>query len=359
MTDCPTLRLDLIRARIEVAGMSFGTPGCGYDTHGYINSFSLNQSRGQVISTLNCQLEIWIRNPISSIINTSDGLGPTLTLWAGVEGGMPQIFTGYVKSVKGDPHFNDSRKYYLSITAEDVFTKMRNKKYSRRFKTSDSAYALIRGGQRKGGGRMTQLRRVPTKAIRYKQVAGTVQDTHSPLQATPDPKGWTPNGRNPQSDTVKDRLAGQYVYTFHPSTVSLLPGQSAILTLYDEEGNPRLVGLQKDNRGDFAVTIDDNRRCSCFVNPNNYGTTNSSNVDAASGTAKPGELRVITSEMSDVYSDETRGRFIITMRDWYPFRGVFVDPATKALAKIDAMTVAPHGHDNLATGGPAGGIVAY
>ena len=29
--DCPEMRLERIRARIEIGGLSFGTPGGGYD----------------------------------------------------------------------------------------------------------------------------------------------------------------------------------------------------------------------------------------------------------------------------------------------------------------------------------------
>lgn len=360
MVECPTLVHEKARARIEVAGMSFGTPGSGYDIHGYINSFNINKARGNQISTMSAQIEIWIKYPVGTLMVTSDGLGPTITVDGGTSVGMPRLFTGYIKSIKGDPHFNDARKYILSISAEDVFTKMRNSKYSRRFKMDKAAFALIRGGERKKTGRMKQLERVnknhPVKRIKVKSLIDH-QQGHSPLYRTPEGRNRkTPNGRSPNRLEDTESLENQYVYTFSPSLVHLQPGQCAILNLYDETGNERLVVTESDfdsGKGGLAFDSEVPESCMCFIDPTIGG--GSLSVNPKSGLDhRPASFRVISSEGTPDLWDPTTtyGKFIVCMNDWLACTAIYVDPDTKALAKADIVPVPIHDHSSMSQGGP-------
>jgi hypothetical protein len=147
--------------------------------------------------------------------------------------------------------------------------------------------------------------------------------------------------------------------------VSLVPGQSAILELKDQNQETRLVGIDDDVNAfrnvNFDVVIQYDETITdycttCFVNPQVGTQQGNQGVDHVKGGSRPGEFNIITSHDTDLWSADTAGKFLVTMVDWYPFRAVYVDPLTKALAKIDVLTIVPHDHGALTGGGPAGAV---
>ena len=202
------LSLEKVSAMIRMGAYVFATPGRLERSAGDIMSFSVTRNRNDPIAKLNASFSAWLDSSLmSGNMAISNDLGDKITVKAGVDvedlDSLPTLFTGYVTSLRTRPHWGDAQRLLEEISAEDVFVKMRvDPKFSRRFKMTGDAFAIIVGGKRRQSGNMTQVKRMPPgrQGISYLD-SGSAMKEHSPLIKTPDPQGKSPHGvQPPRSD---------------------------------------------------------------------------------------------------------------------------------------------------------------
>jgi hypothetical protein len=348
--NCVDIQLERIRAYIQVGQFYYVTTGTDDNAAGYIMSFSINKSRGQNIATFRCQLSVWLDAQIqSSLQTTSNNVGQKIVVHAGVgeksDPSLPRLFTGYVTGLTQDPHWEDARKFILNVSGEDEFTLMKyGSKFSRRFKYGDDAFAVITGGKRREGGRMTKLRRVPAgrKGIDGPATGSNSSLEHSPLIRTPDPQGHSPSaaapsggGSKPESTSGGLTVSSQHNYAKEGDVVDIL--------ITDKNGIPVDPNSLKNTQG---------VRCLCCCNPPPSAFTKGSSTTKAEGM-KEGEKTYPVSVQYITKNNLPYFRF--TMTGAYPSKVTFIHPLTAETATINFHVIPPHGHRDLNDGGPAAG----
>jgi len=126
--DCTNIELEQIRARVvinDAASLTFETPD--------IKSFSINKSRSSNIGTFSANIELPAN--ISSSIGSSLGL---IKFYAGTKQNYitkGPIFTGIIRRMSPQPVLGKPNYFLLSISGDDIMSKLQNKKYSRRIST--------------------------------------------------------------------------------------------------------------------------------------------------------------------------------------------------------------------------------
>ncbi len=124
-----------VRAKISIGGLTVETP--------FIRSFSVNKTRGQV-STFSATLKI----PHTSL--TSNLTGNSVVVEAGEGGPNIKVFTGMVKQAKISPCLDDPYYVDLSISGADALSHLQGKKFSRRCRSSRTAWVSINSVTRAG-----------------------------------------------------------------------------------------------------------------------------------------------------------------------------------------------------------------
>jgi hypothetical protein len=122
------------RARIQIAGLVVDTP--------YVQSFSVQRRRGQ-ISTFDASLKAQASAAASLA-------GGDVKIWAGEGSPSNLIFTGMCKMAKISPCYDDPAYVMISISGQDKLSLLEGKKFTRRCRSTNSAWCAITGIVRKG-----------------------------------------------------------------------------------------------------------------------------------------------------------------------------------------------------------------
>ena len=126
------------RAEVNVGGITVRTP--------YVQSFNVRRQRGQV-STFDASLKV--------PAGTAGGLaGGDVVIRAGEGSASNTVFTGICRSAKVSPCFDDPHYVILSISGADKLSLLQGKKFTRRCRSTASAWAsitsIVRGGLKSG-----------------------------------------------------------------------------------------------------------------------------------------------------------------------------------------------------------------
>jgi len=352
--DCPEIIIERIRAVISFSGSTFVTYGSDTEHEGWIKSFNINRTRTQSISTMSCQLDVLMSADIMGNVEAAvDDLGPMITVRAGVsqdgsDTGVPLVFTGYITSVKRTPNFNDSTRFILNVSAEDVFTKMKRHKFSRRFKLADEAFATITGGKRRAGGNMTRLKRAAAGKHGIDKVdnssSSTVLGEHSPLVRTPDPQGLSPTGAKWNKKSTKNDPTGQReTYTWETKELFGTKGARIFNRV-----------LNTETMQPIDPTKFDRMSCMCHSTPKPRALGGTGGSRTGSGMLSGVEYFPCMVEfVTD--TDPAGIGFVFTLIGDYPCKITFVHPEMGATCTFDINVVPLHDHRDAATGGSAVG----
>ncbi len=128
------LKLVPVRATVRVGGLSVSTP--------FVTSFNVNRSRGQV-STFSATLKVHYSH-------ISNAVGGDITISAGPAGAETKIFTGICRSSNVTPCRDDPAYVLLTISGNDILSELKNKKITRRCKSSAATWVEITGVVRPG-----------------------------------------------------------------------------------------------------------------------------------------------------------------------------------------------------------------
>lgn len=128
------LKMVPVRATVTVGGLICSTP--------YVVSFNVNRARGQ-ISTFSATLKVQYGQIASAV-------GGNVTIDAGPRGSERRIFTGICRSSNITPCRDDPAYVMLTISGEDILSELKNKKITRRCKSSKTTWIAITGVVRKG-----------------------------------------------------------------------------------------------------------------------------------------------------------------------------------------------------------------
>jgi hypothetical protein len=329
----PDIVLERVHAKITVGGAVFGTPGHGvFD--GYILSFNVNSSRSQPVSSCRCVLSAEI-DSLGKVIDNAGPNGPTIKIYGGVNQSETLLFTGYVTSVAQEPHWEDSRKCMLQISAEDVLKVLHKKRFSRRFKIVDEAYAVITGGQHREGGNMTQLKKTELM-LALPMASGDNPTKNSPLIKTPSGVyqfNWN-TGENSNSP-----------YRFEPRQVYATSGDTLRVKVVDRKSGLTL------NAKTLSDIVGENQGC-LFCSP--YAAEGSNEM-CSRATMKIGKKAYPLEVKTGSTDDPTLDFFEFTVTSDYPCQVAFVHPYDGQTAFLEISQVPPHDHRTISRGGPAVG----
>jgi len=126
------------RATVSVGGLSASTP--------FVQSFNVRRQRGQV-STFDASLKV----PAGSASGLAGG---DVVIRAGEGSASNTIFTGICRTAKVSPCFDDPYYVILSISGADKLSLLQGKKFTRRCRSTNSAWAsitsIVRSGLKSG-----------------------------------------------------------------------------------------------------------------------------------------------------------------------------------------------------------------
>ena len=117
--NCVGIRNEPVRARIVLSGFTVETP--------YVKAFSINRTRGKLVATFSASVEI----PVTATFVA----GADLQIWAWVKGSLTKRFTGSIKSITTQPHFNKAGYFIVNMTGVDAMGVLENKTFSRRLRS--------------------------------------------------------------------------------------------------------------------------------------------------------------------------------------------------------------------------------
>jgi hypothetical protein len=140
------MAIDLVkvRAKIEIGGVTAGTPPLGFDNH--ILSFNVDKNRGQ-ISTFSASLKIRRSEISGGLINNAE-----IKIYAGTRSsyGDNVIFTGLVRTATISPNRDDPEFVVLNISGNDKLINLQGKKFTRRCRSSKGVWVSIDSVSRPG-----------------------------------------------------------------------------------------------------------------------------------------------------------------------------------------------------------------
>jgi hypothetical protein len=344
MAECIAIELQPVRARIEIGSYYYVTTGQDDNAAGDIISWSLNKARGQQTSNLRCQLVVDLSSDALEDIEYTDGdFGHKVVVYAGrgllPDRNLPKLFTGYITSLNTEPYWEEEQKFMLSITAEDTFALMKDK-FSRRFKGEDDAFAVITGGKRREGGRMTKLRRVPpgSKGVDFVAAGSSnVSMDHSPLIRTPDPQGLTPKAVVPSSNSSEETSQGQY--EFNPPYLWARVGTVQKVQVVDKSTGEPVDPQELENIEGTGCLL-----CKGY-------SMDGGNKGMVSG-ADDFPLSVKYGTQTENPSEKV---FEFTCTGDFPSSATFIHPQTAGTCTIHFYPIPPHTHRTMMDGGPAVG----
>lgn len=124
-----------VRARVEIGSLTVSTP--------FVKAFNVTKARGQV-STFDATLKVSHDDVKGSMT------GDNVKILAGTDSGLSQIFIGMVRKAKISPCWDDPKFVMLSISGEDILSRLRGKKFTRRCRATMSCWTAITGIARRG-----------------------------------------------------------------------------------------------------------------------------------------------------------------------------------------------------------------
>lgn len=130
-----TIEAIKIRARLEIGQLNIKTP--------FVLSFNVKKSRGK-ISTFDASLKVKSEDISGPIVSE------TISIYAGEDGNLYNIFCGTVKRMNVSPCFDDPSYVVLNISGEDILSRLRGKKFTRRCRGTLACWAKIEGISRPG-----------------------------------------------------------------------------------------------------------------------------------------------------------------------------------------------------------------
>ena len=345
------LELEKISAVIQVGSFVFCTPGRLSSSSGDITSFSITRNRNSPTAQLNCAVAAWM-NPtfMNASMAISSSLGDKIIVKAGVGddvSGIPTLFTGYVTGMKTRPHFNDARKVMVDIVAEDEFVKMKlGAKFSRRFKMSEDAFAVITGGRRRQAGNLAIAKKMPAgrQGITHLDVGSAFGGEHSPLIKTPDPQGKSPRGASPPtSSNSSETNAAKVPIRWEPPQFWINAGMSAFAQVVEVESGRVIDVAQCEAIG----------KCCCHCNPAPKAFSGSRG-NKKTGMTIGEKAFPITVNIGSPADPNAKG-YLFTITGDYPAQVTFVHPKTGQTCTLKFDIIPPHDHRDIARGGPAVG----
>ena len=128
------LRKEEIRARITIGA---ATSSLVYETPNIL-SFSVSRSRTQPSATFSAQIEVSANDNLS--------VGTDIVIEAGTRNNIRKIFTGSIKGVTVNPHWDKANVYIVSLDGSDALSELEGKRYSRRQKCLGLAKMAIING---------------------------------------------------------------------------------------------------------------------------------------------------------------------------------------------------------------------
>ena len=129
------IELIKVRAKISVGNLSVETP--------FVQSFNVQKTRGQ-ISSFTAQLKV------DSDQLSGSNVGGLVSIEAGANGTMNQIYTGILKKSTIAPCWDDPGYVIWNISGEDTLSLLNGKKYTRRCRSTKHSYVTINSVIRKG-----------------------------------------------------------------------------------------------------------------------------------------------------------------------------------------------------------------
>ena len=348
-----SLTIEKISAVIKFGGYTFTTPGRLAKSSGDIMNFSINRNRtsSSPIAQLSCSFAAWMDSKLmGGGIAISGNLGDKVIVQAGIGdslSGLPTLFTGYVTTMRTRPHWNDSRKIIVDIQAEDEFVKMRvGPKFTRRFKITDDAFAIITNGHRRQSGQMYLAKKAATGKAGVSTIGADSPHggEHSPLIKTPDPQGKSPNGTTPGiSSVTSEQNAKKVPLRGEPNQAWVSAGSRIFVQIIEVETGRVVDVAQAEQMG----------ACCCHCNPPPKAFSGTRGNKKTGMT--PGEkVFPVSVNIGTALDPNAKGYEFIITGD-YPSRVVFVHPKTGQTCNIEFQIIPPHDHMDIARGGPAVG----
>jgi hypothetical protein len=245
--ECVDITLEKIRAELDFGGqLIFRTPD--------IQSFSVNRSRTQLAAQFSASIEI----PADTVFPA----GQDVSIRAGTEGNLKNIFTGKVLVITVNPSFEDATTYIANLSGQDRFNELENQTFSRRQRTrGKTSFATITG----------IASRVPQKGVSTEKRIGTggthrirSPDTnlreHSKLVFT-DRVSWDPFSTAKDPTEAPQEFEELEVIDIIPKSLALSPGVSARFEIQNstyETGdswsvNDEAIGTIEDKQDGTAV----------------------------------------------------------------------------------------------------------
>ena len=167
--ECTGIELEPIRARIVINDIvTIETP--------YVKSFSVNKSRSSNIGTFSASVEVEANTSFGS----PEGGSGLIQIYAGTKTNYltkGPIFTGIVRRMSPQPIIGKPNYFLMSISGDDIMSKLQNKKFSRRISTEgDGLFVTVNGS---AGPRPTTMTWSIDKRIRSgsSQTSGLKPDT--------------------------------------------------------------------------------------------------------------------------------------------------------------------------------------
>jgi hypothetical protein len=345
-----TLELEKISAVIQVGAHVFSTPGRMDKSAGDITSFSITRNRNSPTTQLSCSFSAWIDPQfMSGNIAINDNLGDRIVVKAGVGtdlNALPTLFTGYVTGMKTRPHWNDARRIMVDYVAEDEFVKLRvSPKFSRRFKMTDDAFAIIMSGHRRQAGEMSRAHKVAAgkQGITQLDSGSSMGTGHSPLIKTPDPQGKSPKGAAPSTSSGSESDASKVPLRMEPAQAWVSAGMRIFVQIMEVESG-RIVDVAQ---------CESMAACCCHCNPAPKAFSGSRG-DKKSGMTV-GEKAFPVSVNIGTPADPSAKGYEFTVTGDYPAQITFVHPRTGQTCSLKFDIIPPHDHRDIARGGPAVG----
>ena len=165
------IKLVPVRATVVVGSLSASTP--------YVVSFNVNRARGQS-GTFNATIKVHY----SQLANT---VGGDVTINAGPEGSTRRIFTGICRSSNVTPCRDDPSYIMLTVSGDDILSELKNKKITRRCKSSAATWVEITGVVRPGLKSTKLAYQKRTENIKMDPITTRDEDpvTHTTAQSVP------------------------------------------------------------------------------------------------------------------------------------------------------------------------------
>jgi len=131
MATCLNIRVEKLRARINIGGVDIKTP--------YVKAFNIDETRGRMYKSFSATVEI--------LATTSFVAGADIEIYDTIDGVERKRLTGIIKSITTQPSYDKAGYYILNITGVDRLGELEGRTFSRRLRSDGfSLFVSIEGG---------------------------------------------------------------------------------------------------------------------------------------------------------------------------------------------------------------------